>query len=310
MKRILAVVLICLLLCGCDTSEPCAQQTVFCMDTVMDLRIWGQDREAAMADIINMLGQLEETWSSTDSNSFLSALNRGDATPDEAQQALLEQALSLHKRTGGAFDPQLYSVVALWGFYDDRYTVPTDAQLAEAKQEEKWDLGGIVKGYAAKLAVQILESYNVDRAILNLGGNVQTYGEKSDGAAWKVGIQNPDGGEQLGVLSLDSTMAVVTSGDYQRFFELDGIRYHHVLNPQTGKPADSGLRSVTVLCADGSVADALSTALFVMGLEQGVQFWQQSQDFEAVFVLSTGEIFATEGAALSGCAFEVINREN
>lgn len=310
MRKILPLVLMFVLLAGCSASEPRAQQTVFCMDTVMDLQIWGPDREKAMTDIVAMLENLEKTWSVTDENSLLSALNRGEGTPDGAQQDFLDKALALQVRTGGAFHPKLQSIVALWGFYDDAYRVPTAQEIAAAREKENWDLGAVVKGYAGDMAVQILSQYDVDRAILNLGGNIQTYGEKSKNEAWKVGIQNPDGGNYLGILSVQSTMAVVTSGDYQRYFLHDGVRYHHILDPKTGESAQSGLRSVTILCSDGMTADALSTALFVMGLEKAAEFWQQSQDFEAVFVLENGQIYATEGAALSGCEYEVIRREN
>lgn len=311
MKKWLSFALIvCLLLSGCGKTEECAQQTVFCMDTVMDIRIWGNDRDAAMADIVQMLRDLEKTWSATDENSFLSALNRGTATPDAQQQAVLDAAVALQQRTNGAFEPKLGSLVALWGFYDDQYQVPSDTQLQQAIVQTRWDLGGLIKGYAGTLAVEILDRYDVDRAILNLGGNVQTYGEKAEGQPWNVGIQNPDGGDSLGVLAVAGSMAVVTSGDYQRYFELDGVRYHHILDPETGYPADSALRSVTVICADGTAADALSTALFVMGWETAVDYWRGSSDFEAVFVLTDGRIYATEGAVLSDCEFEVICREN
>ncbi len=309
MKRLLPVILICALLAGCAGSEPYARQTVFCMDTVMDLQIWGKDCQAALDALADMLGDLEKTWSATDESSLLSALNRGEGAPDGAQQAFLDLALALQARTGGAFDPKLGSVIALWGFYDDNYRIPTQAALDGAEQEKKWDLGGLVKGYAGARAAEILAGYDIDRAILNLGGNIQTCGHKADGTPWNIGVQNPAGGEALGTLAIRGSMAVVTSGDYQRYFEMDGRRYHHVLDPETGWPADSGLTSVTVICADGATADALSTALFVMGLERATEFWRQSGDFGAVFVLSDGSIYATEGAALSGCEFEVIRRE-
>lgn len=313
MKRILPLLLIAALLAGCIASEPCAQRTVFCMDTVMDIQVWGAQREYAADAIVEMLTDLEKVWSATDANSLLSALNRGEGAPDEQQQAFLERALELQERTGGAFDPKLGSVIALWGFYEDAYRVPTREELAAAKAAPKWDLGAIVKGYAGELAVQILGNYDrVDRAILNFGGNVQTYGEKSDGSQWRIGIQNPDGGDPLGTLLISGSMAVVTSGDYQRYFEYEGVRYHHILNPETGMPADSDLSSVTVIYQYGATADALSTALFAMGLEEAVAFWRESTyyPFEAVFVRKDGTICATEGVWLSDCEYEVINREN
>jgi thiamine biosynthesis lipoprotein len=310
-KKWLAMGLIlCLLLSGCGQKEAVAYQTLFCMDTVMDIRIWGPDREQAMADIVELLRQLEKTWSATDENSALSAYNRGEDVLDAAQRALLARAEELCRMTDGAFNPKLGGLVALWGFYDDQYRVPQEQEIWQARQQLRWDLGAVIKGYAGDLAVEILARYDVDRAILNLGGNIQTYGEKAQGEAWNVGIQNPAGGEPMGVLAVGGTMAVVTSGDYQRYFENEGKRYHHILDPKTGMPAQSGLRAVTVICTDGMLADALSTALFVMGLEKAVAHWQEYGNYEAVFLLEDGRICATPGAVLTGCEYEVIDGEN
>jgi thiamine biosynthesis lipoprotein len=290
------------LLCLCAGCEASAQGTVFAMDTVMDLQVWGLQADRAVTSLEELLYLQEAIWSSTDPTSMVNQAT--EPLP------LMTQAQELSRRTEGAFDPHLGAVMECWGFYDKQYRVPTQAELEEAMAQKKWDLGGIAKGAAGTLCAQSLQLLNVDRAILNLGGNIQTYGEKPDGSPWTIGIQNPDGGDYLGTVSVTGTMAVVTSGDYQRYFEENGIRYHHIIDPQTGMPARSGLRSVTVICADGAMADALSTALFVMGPEKAAEHWRAYGDFEAVFILDDGRILATQGASFSGAEHEVIRYEN
>lgn len=312
MKRLLCIVLAVMLLGGCTAPEKKTQQTVFCMDTVMDVQLWGEDAEIGTARVISQLTTLEKHWSATDPEAVLYQLNHGNNQYqwNAEEIALLAEIEALSARTGGAFDPKLRAVVELWNFTAEDPAVPTGGQIAAALRESQWDLGGALKGYAGRECVRLLSELEIHRAILNLGGNVQTFGEKPDGTPWQIAIQNPNGGGHLGVVSVTGTMAVVTSGDYQRYFELNGVRYHHILNPETGYPADTGLSSVTVISQDGLVADALSTALFVMGLAAGTELWRQSGDFEAVFVLKDGSIAATEGVALSGCKYEVIRREN
>lgn len=309
MKRVVCLILVCALLCltGCQRQ---AQETVFAMDTVMDLQIWGADSEKALQAIKTLITQLEEDWSNQKETSVVSALNRGEAVDDPETQELLQKAEALWERTDGAFDPKLHGLITLWGFGSKQYRIPDKGELQEAMSTQLWNLSAAVKGYTGQQAVECLQEMNVDCALLDLGGNIQTYGDKPDGSPWSIGIQDPEGGDYVGVLSVAGTASVVTSGDYQRYFEEDGIRYHHILSPRTGRPAQTGLSSVTVICRDGLTADALSTALFVMGLKEGVKFWQQSDDFEAVFITTEGEIYATEGAALSGCEFKVITHEN
>ena len=307
MKRWIVILLLGLLLSGCAPREANVRQTVFCMDTVMDLQIWGENGQAAADELTQLLNALSSQWSAMEQDTVPARLNDGLPLTD-AEQAVVDRVCALSQRTDGAFDPRLYSLSCLWGFPTDDYQVPTQAQIDAARMTVQWDFGAALKGYAGDLAVQVLKTQNVPYALLNLGGNVQTYGSKPDASPWQIAIENPDGGEYLGILSVVGTTAVVTSGDYQRYFEKDGVRYHHILDPETGRPADSGLRSVTVICKDGMTADALSTALFVMGMEKGSALWRDSDDFEAVFVTADGRIFATEGASLSGCAYEVISR--
>lgn len=310
MKRLTALVLVLfLLLCGCADSKP-FEQTFFAMNTVMQFRLWGADSEIGYGRIITKLQNLESSWSATSADSILWQLNNHNQLfqLEPGQAALLSKAEMLSERTGGAFHPKMRRVSEVWGFYNELHRIPTQEEIADALADPQWDLGGALKGYAGQQCAELLEELDIDRALLNLGGNVQTFGKKPDGSPWQIGIQNPDGGEYVGIVSVTGTMAVVTSGDYQRYFEADGVRYHHILDPETGYPAASGLRSVTVICADGMTADALSTALFVMGLEKGSDFWRESDDFEAVFLTASGTIYATEGANLSGCDYEVISR--
>ncbi len=309
MKKLLCIFLIATVLMGCQSEPDQAQKTVFAMDTVMDLKAWGQDARSGIDQVEAMLHELERRWSATREDSLVSALNRGEALAmSQQEQTLLAQVEALKARTGGSFDPKLGALSSIWGFRDKNYRVPTQQEIAQALAQQQLDMGAALKGYAGDRAVAILQDLNVDSAVLNLGGNVQTYGTKPDGQPWQIGIQDPIQGGNLGVLRIEGTQSIVTSGSYQRYFDLEGQRYHHIMDGSTGAPAQSGLVSVTVICANGLTADALSTALFVMGLERGSEFWRGSEDFEAVFVLADGSVYATQGVSLSGCSYKEIKR--
>ncbi len=280
----------------------------------MTLEIWGDDATDAIAQLSALIHATEKTWSATEADSLISSLNQGGTlVPNGEQSTLLAKVEALAERTNYSFNPRLRSLSLAWGFYhsenqDANFELPTESEIAAAIAEAQWDLGAVIKGHIGQECADLLSHMEVDRAILNLGGNTQTYGEKPNGEPWIIGIQNPDGGDALGLLSVSGTCSIVTSGDYQRYFEKDGVVYHHILDGKTGYPAETDLRSVTVICRDGMTADALSTALFVMGLEEAVEFWRQSNDFEAVFLTKDGKIYATGGAVLSRCTYEVITR--
>lgn len=159
------------------------------------------------------------------------------------------------------------------------------------------DLGGIAKGYASDRAIEIFEAYGIESGIVSLGGNVKTLNKNAEGDSWKIGIRDPEGenSDVLAVVEVEN-QAVVTSGGYERYFEENGETYIHIIDPATGYPAENGLVSVTIISEEGMLADALSTALYIMGEEKAVEYWQKSEEnFEFVLVADDGEILVTEG---------------
>lgn len=330
LKRILLLLLfLSLLLSGCRAQAP-EQVEFFSMDTLMSAKLWGDPDGNAGREVVQTVNALASALSVTDARSEISRLNKtGSAALSEETAELLRTALELSQRTDGAFDPTVYPLVRLWGFTQEVQAVPDaaavqaalscvgtqkvhlDADKVSLEYGTMLDFGGIAKGYAAEKCAHLLESAGITAALLSFGGNVQTVGTKPDGSAWLVGIANPEApAEAIATLTFTGSLALVTSGGYQRYFEEDGVRYHHILDPNTGYPAQNGLTSVTVITKSGTLADVLSTALFVMGLNAAVEFWRSSDDFEAVFVTDGGKIYATQDAAslLGGCEFEVISR--
>ena len=190
-------------------------------------------------------------------------------------------------------DDEIEAALALVG-YQGVTVSGSDIKLAQSGM--MLDLGGIAKGYAADEAVKIYEEYGVQSALLNLGGNIYAYGTKPDGSAYRIGLRDPDGdaGTYAAVVSVSDT-SVVTSGVYERYFEQDGQVYHHIFDPDTGYPADNGLLAVTVVCQSSTLADALSTALFVMGPDDGLATAESMDGVEAVFFTDDMCIFATSG---------------
>lgn len=302
------------LLAGCGgAAATSADRTVFAMDTVMSLRVYGgrETLDAAEAVIRDLEGKL----SVTDPDSEIYAVNRdgaGAVSPDTA--ALLARALSLCAETGGALDLSIYPVSLAWGFTSGEYDVPgredldallesvdytrvaldTEAGTAALAPGMKIDLGAVAKGYAGDRLAEVLQARGVTSALLDLGGNVVAIGAKPEGAPWRVGVQDPTGDGLAGVLEVVSK-TVVTSGGYERYFERDGVRYWHILDPATGEPARSGLSSVTVVGTEGVFCDACSTALFVLGLEKAAEFWRAREGFELVLIDDGGNLFVTEG---------------
>ena len=308
---------------GAQSQEPQPEtRTVLAMDTVMELKAYGDQASEGLARAEEEIVRLEGLFSATREDSEVWAINHAGGIPTLVSQEtgeLLELSAQLGERTGGALDITVYPVVQAWGFTTGNYRVPEDGELEALLDKVDYtavvydrragtvtlpegmelDLGSLGKGYAGTQAAKAMRQAGVTSALLNLGGNVQAIGNKPDGSPWRVAVKDPNQEEgYLGIVEL-TDQAAVTSGGYERYFEENGQRYWHIMDPATGRPADSGLLSVTVIGADGAQCDGLSTAFFVMGKEAALEYWRTWGGFELVLVEESGTVTVTEGLSSS-----------
>lgn len=321
-KRLLSLflaLLTVLSLAACGGAEA-ESRTVYTMDTVMELTVYAKrsrEATAALDAAESLLYQLDDLLDRHDEKSALSTLNAEGWFEDETLAALVAAALDISRATGGAFDPTVAPVMDAWDFTGSP-RVPSDeeikALLARVGCENaavsgdrvtlsngaQLDLGGIAKGCAGDRVRALLREMGIESAVIDLGGDVGLLGAKSNGSAWRIAVKDPAVPSQfLGVLEA-SDCFIVTSGVYERYFEENGVRYHHILDPETGKSAESGLVSVTVVCENGTWADALSTACFVLGEEESLALRetlaaQGLAEFELILVTDDGRVRYTDG---------------
>lgn len=317
MRRVLCLGLcLGLLLTGCGRRDEGRTESLFAMDTTMDLTAYGPQAEAALAAGEEEINALDDLLSAQRPESDIARLNRaqGEAvTVSDRTARLLERALALCADTGGALDVTVYPVMRAWGFDSKDYRVPSEDELAALLEQVDYaaitvkgnavtvpagvelDLGAVGKGYAGDRIIARWRELGVESGLLNLGGNVQCLGTKPDGSDWSVGIRDPEDESELLVTVTGRDMAVVTSGAYQRYFDQGGVRYHHIMDPKTGKPARSGAASVTVVAESGVLCDALSTALYVMGPKVASDYWRAHRDFEMIYYTEGGALLYTAG---------------
>lgn len=316
-RAVFPAVCLCLLLSLASCAPQRRTDTVFAMDTLMELTVYGD--QSVLDDTRERIRALEAELSVTDANSEIYALNRdGTARLGEDADALLRRALEICALTDGALDITVYPVVRAWGFTTGEYRVPGEEELTALLERVDYtrigdltlpegfevDLGAVAKGFTSDETAKLWEERGVTSGLMNLGGNVYALGRKPDGKLWRVGLRDPFSDTTLAAIEVEDK-AVVTSGGYERYFERDGVRYHHIIDPGTGRPARSGLASVTVVGADGVLCDGLSTAFFVMGLDRASELWRDSGlDVDAIFVTDGKEVYITEGLESS---FELMN---
>ena len=306
-----------LILQDCQTA--CA--THFGMGTLMAHQLRGASAQDCLAAARAELARLEELLSRFISSSDVSRINRSAGVGSEQVSAdtlvVLQRVCQIAARCGGCFDLTIGPLVDLWNIRGEDFAAPDEMNIQAAlalvdfrdlsvdagegtaglrRVGQSLDLGGIGKGYAGDVLMALYGEYGVDSALSNLGGNVIAWGSKPDGSPWQVGIRHPRrDGALVGALAV-MDRAVVTSGDDQRYrVDSRGNRYHHILDPRTGWPARSGLLSVTVAAESALDADAYATALFVAGLERGLELLHGQPGIEAVFVDEDLRVFVTAG---------------
>lgn len=320
-----AVVFVCSLT-GCSKQDTLTEKQGFYFDTVIKISIGGKSEKEA-EQILNQCfarcQKYEDIFSRTKEGSELYQINHRTSSQVEVSEdirILIQKAMEYYDMTEGMFDITVAPLEELWNFTGEHPKVPSPEEIeAAAKrtdmskislegslltfQEETTmiDLGALAKGYIADRLKEYMEEQGVTEGLINLGGNVLAIGTKKDGSFWKVGIQKPfaERNEILSFVEVDGK-SVVSSGTYERYFEVGNKRYHHVLDPFTGYPVENGLTQVTILSDSSADGDGLSTSCLLLGYEKGKKLIESMEGIEAAFVMEDGTVYTTEGMVLSG----------
>ena len=300
-------------------------QTTYAIGTVININLYDQGDQDLMNDLIARVSEIEGMMSSQKSTSEVSEVTRqaGIAPVKVSPETykVVKRALYYASLSNGSFDPTIGPIVKLWGIGTEEARVPDEGEIEEALKLVDYtkvriddteqtvflenvgmslDLGGIAKGYVADELVVMLDEAQVERAMINLGGNIYAYGEKAEGEAYKIAIQTPydNRNTYFGYVSLKNK-TVVTSGPYERYFEEDGQIYHHIFNANTGYPVQSDVASVSIIAEQSMDGDALATLLFTMSPEEGLALIGSIEGVECIYVDKSFNLRVTDGLTTS-----------
>lgn len=334
MKKLLMMILFCFgifVLSGCSKEEQVFEQQEFKMDTIMNLKAFGSNAENAVKEAYDRIDDIEQMASAQIATSDVSMINE-NAGLDYVKVhpeiiLMLQTAVKYSELSEGAFDITVGPLIKLWGIGTENERIPTDAEIKEKlalvgyknisfneaessvmllKKGMSIDLGGIAKGYAADEVVRIFKEKGITSALINLGGSsMYTLGAKPDKSLWSIAIQHPrkdKNGNYAGVIKM-SNQALSTSGDYERFFISDDKRYHHILNPFTGYPADAGVMSDTIVISGDNpngnmLADILTKVTFVSGTQKGLSIIDSLEGVECLAITTDNKIYKSSGWTL------------
>jgi len=325
--RILILLFLLFSICGCGKKE--YSRVEFSMDTVVEIKVY-HSRKAEAGEAIDSsmkeIKRVEQKMSRFLPASEVSRINKQALSAGKSASglkegwipvsselfSLLEESVRLSNLTKGCFDVTVCPLWKMWKFEGENIEVPgkreietalelvayknmilQDGKIKFAKKGMGIDLGGIAKGYAVDAAIKVLKEKNVKSAMVNAGGDIYVLGRKQ-GKPWRIGIRHPrKEGEILGIVEVEDR-AIVTSGDYERFFFSEGKRYHHIFNPKTGYPAEE-CQSVTIVAKKATFADGLATGVFVLGPKEGMALIESLEEVEGVIVNKEGEVSVSSG---------------
>lgn len=299
------------------------KETQFLMDTIIEITAYGPHNKDAVKAAFDEFKRIQALSDHFIPDSQLSKINQmagiAPVAVDPDLVKMIGDSIEVSKKTDGAFDASIGALTDLWGIGHKGDFVPSQEEITAVlplvdyrliqvdpqagtvylpKKGMKLDLGGVAKDYALNKAAEIMKSYGIQSALLNAGGDIQVVGNKPDGTPWRIGVQDPRNSEGMTAkISLGQWNVCQTSGDYQRFFIKDGIRYAHILDPKTGRQPTE-LSSVTLVYKDAAVynsGDIASSGFMVLGLEKGMAALKQFPGVEAIFVTTDGKVVVTPG---------------
>jgi thiamine biosynthesis lipoprotein len=325
MKRMSGIFLLGLSIVLASCAKPMPAQTEYVLGTLCTINLFEKGSPGLYRTLFARLREIEDRMSVNKEGTELDRVNdaagKEPVAVDPDVIEVLTAALRYAQLSHGAFDPTVGPLVKLWGIGTDNARIPAPEEIRKVlplinykdvvvdtqartiflkRPGMALDLGAIAKGYAADEMARILKSKKVERAIIDLGGNVLAYGEKQGGKNWRIGVQDPGGerGAYVGILEIKNK-TMVTSGVYERFLIQDGVRYHHILSTSSGYPVQNGLLSVTIIGDRSIDADGLSTTVFALGYEQGRALLESLGNVEGIFIFNDGSLRATAGARSS-----------
>lgn len=320
----LLVIVLSIILSGCSNGNNNNNKKTtderFLLGTIVKITLYGDNvSDEDFNEIFKLITEIENKVSRNISTSEINEINSNQVQDVKLSLDtfnIIKKGLYYSKISEGRFDITIAPLVSLWGIGTENQRVPEEQEIKNAISKIDYkniyldeemtmhinsganiDLGAIAKGYVADKVAEYVREKHIDHALINLGGNILTVGNKPNGDLWKIGVQNPFNvrGKELGVATIGEK-SMVTSGIYERYFEQDGKRYHHILNPFTGYPIENDLAGVTIISDHSVDGDGLSTVVFSMGLEEGYNFVKDLEDIDAIFVTKEKNIYLTKGA--------------